>query len=232
MGNIGQMLERSFIGGVVFAGICTGFIGFLYLLAQLIELTRPKKVRLEEQRILSHRLYLVSGRGRIAYLLLCLEETLQFYGQDLSAWEWILRQLWSFTDCPENQWMRRWINSMEKLLPSTVLRNNMAETSPLPSEEIRQARTLYTQAGIAMIVINAIMETADQIVCDWEPDTSACDPNALCLIEKVEEMMDLFGISLPSDESIAFLLKQKDAFFGEPFDGLRVSYLSRIPKQE
>ncbi len=100
--NIWQLLERGFVGGVVFAAACAGFAGFLYLLYQLIKLMRPKEVRQEEKHILSHRLYQVSGRGRIAYLILCLEETLRFYRQDLSAWEWVLRRLWSITDCSEN----------------------------------------------------------------------------------------------------------------------------------
>ena len=67
MGNIWQLLGRGLMGGVVFAAVCAGFVGFFYLLYRLIKLMRPKEVRQEEQRIISHRLYNVSGRGRIAY---------------------------------------------------------------------------------------------------------------------------------------------------------------------
>jgi len=224
MKNIWKLLERGFMTGVVFAAACAGFVGFFYLLYRLIELMRPKKVRQEEQRILSHRLYNVSGRGRIAYLILCLEETLRFYGQDFSAWEWILRQLWSITDCSENNWIDIWLDSIEELLPSMVLANNTTETT---SAEISKARTLYTQAGTAMIVINAIMENAYTIVCEWEPDTIAYDLNAICLIDKVEETMNVFGVSLPSNEIIQSLLEQKDFALGKPFDGLRFSYISK-----
>ncbi len=223
MENIWQALERGFMAGVAFAAVCAGFAGFFYLLYRLIKLMRPKAARQEEQRILSHRLYKVSGRGRIAYLILCLEETLRFYGQDFSAWEWILRQLWSITDCSENNWIDIWLDSIGKLLPSVVLANNNTETT---SAEISKARALYTQAGTAIIVINAVIENAYTIVCEWSPNTIAHDPNALYLIDKAEETMSNFGVPLPSNEIIQPLLKQKDFSLGKPFDGMRFSYIS------
>ncbi len=224
MEKIGQLLERGFVGGVVFAAACAGFVGFLYLLYRLIKLTRPKEERQEERWIVSHRFYRVSGRGRIAYLTLCLEETLRFYGQDLTAWEWILRRMWSITDCSENNWIDLWLDAVGELLPSEVLSNNATETA---SVEIRKARALYTRAETAMIVINEVMENAYTIVGQWGPDTVAHDPDALSLIDKVEETMRSFGVPLPSSETLQPLLKQKDSSLGEPFDGLRFSYLSK-----
>ncbi len=224
MEHIWQFLERGFMGGIVFAAAFAGFAGFLYLLYRLIKRMRPKEVRQEEQHILSHRLYKVSGRGRIAYLILCLEEALRFYGQDLRAWEWILRQLWSITDCSENNWIDIWLDSIEELLPGAVLTNNTAKAPPA---ETVKARTLYTQAGTAMIVINAVMENAYSIVCEWSPDITAHDPNALCRIEQAEETMRQFGVPLPSNESIQPLFEQKDPSLGKPFDGSRFSYISK-----
>ncbi len=224
MEYIGQLLERGFIGGVVFAAACAGFAGVFYLLCRLIELTQPKEVRWEEKRILSHRLYEVSWRGRIAYLILCLEEALRFYGQDFSAWEWVLRRLWSITDCSENNWMDIWLDSVGELLPSEVLADNSAEAA---SAEISKARALYTQAGPAMIVINAVIDNAYTIVCQWDPDTLADDPDAIRLIAKVEETMMKFGVPLPANEIIQPLLAQNGSYFGKPFDGLRLSYLAR-----
>ncbi len=221
MENIEQLLGRGLMGGVVFAAACAGFAGFFYLLYRLIKFMRPKKERREENRILSHRLYQVSGRGRIAYLILCLEETLQFYKQDLSDWEWILQQLWSITDSLENNWIDLWLDAVEKLLPSVVLSNSCAES---PSAEINKVKTLYTQAGTAMIVINTIIETAYTIVCEWSPDTVAHDPSALCRIDKVEKTMNSFGVLLPSSQVIQPLLKQKDFSLGKPFDRLQLSH--------
>ena len=212
------------MGGVVFAAVCAGFVGFFYLLYRLIKLMRPKEVRQEEQRIISHRLYNVSGRGRIAYLILCLEETLQYYGQDLSAWEWILRKLWSITDCSENNWIGIWLDTIGNLLPSMVLTSSTIEAT---SAETIKARTLYTQAGTAMIVINTIIESAYTIVCEWSPDTTAHDPDALRTINKAEETMDAFGVSLPLNAIIQPLFEQKNSSLGKPFNGLQFSYLSR-----
>jgi len=225
MENIWELLERGLLGGVVFAAALTGFAGFLYLLRRLIKLTRPKEVRLAEQRILSHRFYRVSGRGRAAYLILCLEEALQFYKQELTAWDWILRKFWSITNCSENNWIDIWLDSIGELLPSEVLTNNTAKAV---SAEISKARTLYTQAGTAMIVINAIFEHAYTMVCEWGPDTAAPDPDALCHIDKAEETMRAFGVPLPSKESIQPLFEQKDSLLGEPFDGLRLSCLADV----
>ncbi len=222
MGKIWQLLERGFLGGIVFVGVCAGAAVLFYLLCWLINLTQPKEVRWEEQRLVSHRLYEVSWRGRIAYLILCLEEALRFYGQEFSAWEWVLRRLWSITDCSENNWMDIWLDCVGKLLPGEVLTNNTTT-----SAEISKARTLYTQAGAAMIVINAVIENAYTIVGQWDHDTASDDPDAIRLIEKVEETMMEFGVPLPSDERIQPLLEQKDFPFGKPFDGLRLSYLSK-----
>jgi len=224
VGNIWQSLERTFIGGAVFAVACAGFVAVLYLLYRLIGLTRPKEVRWEEKRILSHRMYRVSGRGRIAYLTLCLEETLRFYGQDLRDWEGILRRMWSITDNEGNDWIFRWQNSVGELLPDMVLRKGAEETA---SAEVKKARMLYERAGTAMIVIYTIMDNASTIVSQWDPETAKYDPDALYIIEKVEETMDVFGVPLPSDESIQLLLKKKDFSLGEPFDGMSLSYLNK-----
>lgn len=85
MDKIGRLLERGFFGGIVLAATFAGASVFLYLVYRLIKFLQPKEVRQEERRILSHRFYKVSGRGRASYLILCLEEALLFYGQDFSA---------------------------------------------------------------------------------------------------------------------------------------------------
>lgn len=223
MGNIGQLFGRGLMGGVVIAAACAGAAGFLYLLYRLIKLARPKEARREEQRIASHRFYKVSGRGRVAYLVLCLEETLRFYGQDLSAWEWILRRMWSITDGSDDNWIDLWLDAVGELLPSEVLTSGATETA---SAEIGRARALYTQAGSAMVVINAVMENAYTIVGQWAPDMPAHDPDALGRIDRAEETMRGFGVPLPADERTQPLLRQKDLSLGKPFDGARLSRLS------
>ncbi len=80
-----------------------------------------------------------------------------------------------------------------------------------------------------MIVINAIIDNAYTIVCEWSPEPSEYDPDAeICLIIKVEETMHSFCVPLPANEIIQPLLEQKDYdSIGKPFDGLRLSYISK-----
>lgn len=211
------------IGSIATAATFTGFAGFLYLLYLLTKLMRPKNVRQKEQQISSHRFYKVSGRGRAAYLILCLEAALRFYKQDLAAWEWLLRKLWTITSLSEIGWMDVWLDSVGDFLPDMVLTDSGRDT-----EEIHKARELYTKAGTAMIVINTILETTYVMVGEWSPSTDAHDPGALSYIDKVEETMKDFGVPLPSKAIIQPLLaEQRDSSFGKAFDGLRFSCLSK-----
>lgn len=71
-------------------------IGFLDCRAQFREAFAVRRAQKAEQaadRLVYHRFYKLSGRGRAAYLILCLEKALQFYGQELAAWEWLLQKL-------------------------------------------------------------------------------------------------------------------------------------------
>lgn len=222
MDKIGQLLERSFFGGIVIAATFAETVIFLYLIYRLIKFLQPKEVRQEEQRILSHRFYKVSGRARVSYLILCLEETLLFYGQDFSAWKRILRELWSVTSHSEGDWIGAWLDSVGELLPRQIL------TTTLPSsDDIREIQDLYTRAGTKMILVNALMENAYTMVCEWSPETVAHDPDSLHFIDEAEEMMKKFGVPLPANEAVQFLFTQKDLSLGKPFDGLRLSHLSK-----
>lgn len=224
MERVWQLIWRSFQGGMVFGAALAGVAVAFYLLYRLIAAFRPKEVKWEEKRLRSHRLYAVSGRARVAYLLLCLEEALVFYGQDLSDWEWLLQRLWTITSAPgENgtyTWMDTWLEAAGELLPSEAM------TAPT-SEERRRARALYTKSGAAMVVINAILDSAYTIVGQWDYTTEYNDPDGLRRIERAEEIMGEFDVPLPSDERAAPLLKQRDGLYGEPFDGFRCSRLYR-----
>lgn len=224
MDEIGQLLERGFLGGIVIAAAFASAAVFLYLVYRLIKFFQPKKVRQEERRILSHSFYKVSGRGRVAYLILCLEEVLQFYGQDFSAWERILRELWSITSLSEGDWIGAWLDSVGELLPSQILTNKAASLSP---DDIREIQDLYSQSGTAMILVNTLMENAYTMVCEWSPDTVAHNPDVLRFIDEAAEMMKKFDVPLPANEVVQFLVSQKDFSLGKPFDGLCLSYLSK-----
>ena len=215
MGNIWRLLERGFTAGAVIAAACAGFAVFFYLLYRLTRLAHPKAARLKERRVTSHRLYKVPGRGRIAYLTLCLKEALQFYGQDFGEWGWLLCRMWSVTDLSENNWIDIWLDSVGQLLPSEILTDGTAETA---SAVALKARALYTRAGTAMIVISAIIENAYRIAGGWSPGMDVHDPDAISLIAEAEETMTAFGVPLPSDETVRPILARKDLPLGKPFD--------------
>lgn len=211
------------MGGVAVAAVAGGAVGGFCIACWLIKRVLPKKLQQDEAYILSHRFYRVSGRGRVAYLIICLEEALHFYKQDLAAWEGILRKLWSITYRTEDDWVNAWLDSIGSILPSVVLTDSAAGKDP---EEINSVQGLYEQAGKYMIVINALMESAYTLVCQWSPSTTAHDPNALFLIDEAKQVMKDFGVPFPSDSLIEPLLLQTDCLFGKPFNGWQFSRLS------
>ena len=108
-----------------------------------------------------------------------------------------------------------------------LLSDRILTTAPPFSDDIREIRDLYTQSGTKMILVNALMENAYTMVCEWSPDTVAHNPDSLHFIDEAEEMMEKWGVPLPADEAVRFLLTQKDFSLGKPFDGLRLSHLSK-----
>lgn len=205
-----KFLARGLISGLTMAAAFIGFAGALYLVYRGIRALRPKEVRQEQRRILSHRFYPVCWRGRAAYLLLCLEEALLFYRQDLDAWEWILQKLWTIVTCSEENWLELWLDSAGELLPSMVLTGHSKETA--------KARALYIEAGFAMIVIHTILENLYEMAGAWDAHTAAHDPEGLSRIDQVEETIRDFGIPLPPRETVQqLIMEQKGASLGNAF---------------
>lgn len=227
MENIREFLQRGFLGGITAAAALAGFVGFLYLVYRFIKFLRPSDIRQEERRICSHRFYKVSGRGRAAYLILCLEEAIKFYALDFSSWEWVLRELWSITTNFEGDWIGVWLDSVGELLPSQVLAGKAEQEAP---DAIRKLQNLYAQSGTAMILVNTLMENIYAMVCEWSPGMVAHDPDALRFIEEAEEMMEKLGVPLPVNETVQALVSQKDSSLGKPFDGLSLSSLKSKDK--
>lgn len=216
---------------VAIISVAVGFFGSLYLLLRLINFIMcPDKVRQEKRWMKSHRFYSISGRGKIAYLILCLESALQFYKQDISAWEWLLRRLWSITECSEESGLDIWFDSVGELLPHYVLIRSDDNTLDFK----KNAQTLYIQAGSSMIVINEILDSTYNIVGGWfsgdtdEWEIITDDPDVLRYIDKAEATMREFAVPLPLDELVQCLLaEQKSPSFGKSFDSLRFSVLSK-----
>ena len=83
------------------------------------------------------------------------------------------------------------------------------------------------QTGPAMILVNTLMENAYTMVCEWSPEAVAHDADALHFIDEAEDILKKFGVPLPANEAVQFLALQKGNSLGKPFDGLRLSHLSK-----
>ena len=70
------------------------------------------------RRKTAHKFRRVSKRGRAAYLILCFEECLSFYGEDIGDWKWILEELWAITSTWD---IERWVKRVCDLTPESVL---------------------------------------------------------------------------------------------------------------
>ena len=70
------------------------------------------------RRKTAHKFRRVSKRGRAAYLILCFEECLSFYGEDIGDWKWILEELWEITSTWD---IERWVKRVCDLTPESVL---------------------------------------------------------------------------------------------------------------
>ena len=79
----------------------------------------PKEERERKKAEKEHLLTRVSGRGRTAYLVLCLENALIRFGLPAADWEWVLQRLWALTEAPESQHRR--LFEVCCLLPENVL---------------------------------------------------------------------------------------------------------------
>lgn len=174
--------------------------------------------------------YAVSGRGRAAYLLLCLERALAFYGQDLTLWQSLLERYWAITAAEEDAAVD-WLETVFYLLPDSVLPYECFEDAseaagyPWSAAQFEEARRCYTAAGWGMIVFNTLLQNLYLLVSGWDEE-GAPTPEGLRLIAEAENQMRVFRVPLPQEgPALAFVKAQKGKGPGAPFDGLALSVL-------
>ena len=173
-------------------------------------LLRPKAERQQEALLRVHRFYPVSGRGRAAYLLLCLEAALAALDQDRAAWAWLLERLWSVVS--ETDWIR-WLRETEPLLPRSVLASECGEAEEAGPAA---ARALYVQAGWRMLALDPLLEGLYQLVNRWDDGEAHCS-EGLAAVDLAEGVLERLSIPLPNGEPLEALLARRDPFLGDPF---------------
>jgi hypothetical protein len=189
------------------------------------------------RRKTAHKFRRVSKRGRAAYLILCFEECLSFYGEDIGDWKWILEELWAITSTWD---IERWVKRVCDLTPESVLPyvsyQEMLEKVKergywyeLGEENFVSLQSLYRKERPGFQVISSMVDRIyGVIVDDWgdseEPFTLSCLYN----IDEAEELMRCSGIPLPSDSTaMDFIMKHRDKHYGKPFEGVQFSAIAK-----
>ncbi len=236
-------LQAGVLGLALIVAVAAFFIagayGLLYL-ARRAEARIPAQTEGQaaaEDWTPSDPFYAVSGRGRAAYLLLCLEEALSFYGQDLAQWRFLLERFWSVTATAEEE-LTGWLETVYYLLPDAVLPYETFEDAaadagyPWSAAQFEQARQCYMSTGYGMIAVNALLQNLYLLASGWDEDPPP-GPEGLRLLADTENQLHTFHVPLPQEgPSLTFVQEQKETGPGAPFDGLSLSALPAKPAAE
>lgn len=222
------------------AAICLFFYRVLFY-KKPEQRKKEKAQKQEQRRWKQHRCFPLSGRARAAYLILCLEEALRYYGLDFTRWKHLLEVLWDITQT-DDVW--EWVAYTCALEPETVTscqdwvewEENGDWEEPLPDryrfgeEEFSILQKEYRALPpIADTVLRQLINCLQNAVAeDWTQDETPYSPSgAMSYIQQAETIARLNGIPLPQKEqALSFLWTQKDKHWGAPFDGLSLSALA------
>ena len=185
-----------------------------------------------------HKFRRVSKRGRAAYLILCFEECLSFYGENMGYWKWILEELWEITSTWD---IERWVKRVCDLTPESVLPyvsyQEMIEKVTasgywyeLGEEAFTSLQRLYRKERTGFQIISDMIDRiCGVIVDDWGDLEEAFTPSCLHNIDEAEEIMKHNSIPLPSDTSaIDFIMEHRDRHYGKPFKGIQFSATTKM----
>lgn len=205
---------------------------------QEMKLERRKwkqEMKAERHKWKEHKFYPISKRARAAYLILCFEEVLNFYEQDFGKWEWVLKKLWEITTTSD---IEEWIFQVCDLTPEEVLPYSTYEelevvrkSKPIyfpysfTEERFTDLQNLYRETKHFPLIENILDNIYWVIADDWGEYETPNTPTALEYIEKTEQLLIGNQIPLPNNEqTIFFLMHQKDKHSGKPFNGPSLSH--------
>lgn len=236
------MLSRCLLAGLLMAVLLSGMFGGFYLLHRLVKFLRTPQAERRQQRALkeaarAHPLAAVSGRGRTAYVILCLENALAQFGQTAADWTWVLERLWALTEAPEKELAP--LFRVCQLLPVNILPYGRAEdiySDPMyetladiwdgepevSEEDFLLLRTLYIQAGWRMCVLDPLLGAVYKTAAASRLPHETSEALRMDLLRQTEGLLQGWDIPLPQEkhpEAMAFLLGQTAPGWGAPFDG-------------
>lgn len=188
-----------------------------------------------------HKFERVSKRGRVAYLILCFENCLIFYKENIEDWKWVLEELWKITSTWD---IDGWVSRVCDLSPESVLPYVSYEELMKKNKEIKEInlwyefneeefvflQSLYHKERMGFQVISNILDKIyNVIVDDWGDLEEPFTPSCLHNIDEAEEIMKSNNIPLPSNHSaLKFIMEHEDRHYGKPFDGIQFSIISKI----
>ena len=227
-----------FAAGLISAAILVRATCYTPKKQRAMERTAKAAAKAKRRRWKSHPFYPVSKRARTAYLALCLEEALLFYGQDLQQWRWVLTEIWAVTTTDD---MARWASQMIAMEPETILISphyaafQAARTPPggaclLSESQFTQLQALYRGAVPGLETIMQLLDCIFYCMADgWDEEQEPYSPSPLQYIDIALQLLKEKNIPLPHNEpALQFLMSQRDRHDGKPFDGLRLSALSAL----
>lgn len=243
-----QWLWWWFRFGIGLAAAAVGGGLLLLLLWRALRWIRtPREERERKRAEKEHLLTRVSGRGRTAYLVLCLENALVRFELPAADWEWVLQRLWALTEAPESQHQR--LFEVCCLLPENVLPYERYEdltarglsdallavwnvSGGLPEERFQPLRDLYAAAGWRLCVLAPLLTAVYQAAALSWTAAEGGDRKALELVRKTEALLQNWSIPLPQGAGLTAIQKQRHTGWGPVFPGVRLSALLRTRTAE
>ncbi|RKI66642.1 hypothetical protein D7V91_12025 [bacterium 1xD42-67] len=186
-----------------------------------------------------HKFEKVSKRGRAAYLNLCFEECLVFYGESITDWTWVLKELWEITSTED---IERWVKRVCDLTPESVLPYDSYQDMmdkihtigywyELSEDNFICLQHLYRKKRANFRVISDLIDKIyGVIVDDWGHMEEPFTPSCLHNIDEAEEIMKSNNIPLPSNYvALKFIMEHEDKHYGKAFDGIQYSIIRETP---
>lgn len=160
----------------------------------------------------------ISIKGRVAYGISCLERALICYSCTLKNWEWVLEKIWEFTSI---EYLDDWFYEMAEFLPDSLLEDN--EYIPEEFEYITEKQfyillELYQKESNQVInqIFNLIFEMG---TFDLYSRLENYSPNTLICLEKINNIMVLNNIELPSVANFIRYSYYENKGWGNSFEG-------------
>lgn len=164
----------------------------------------------------------VSVRGRVAYAIRCLEETLLHYEYPLDQWEWVLEKLWTYTDI---DYWDDWFYEIAEYVPESILECNTYKShfEYVSEEQFMLLYALYQKTNEATKkIIEIIFEMGTRELYGKVEHNSQL---TLDFLLELRKLMKDHNIPMPSFEGYPRYSFNVNGGYGDDFDGKELSVI-------